>query len=60
MAFTYLKEAITRGAKGEDVMTDNDFDILKQDSNRWNEMESLLKAQYVERNPGGGKIRSRV
>ncbi len=56
MAFTYLKEAITRGAKGEDVMTDTDFDTLKQDSNRWNEMESLLKVQYVERNPGISKI----
>lgn len=55
-AFTYLKEAIKRGAKGEDVITDTDFDILKQDLNRWNEVDALLKAQYFERNPGISKV----
>lgn len=56
MAFSYLKEAIKRGAKGEDVITDTDFDILKQDLKRWNGIDSLLKIQYLERNPGISKL----
>ncbi len=55
-AFNCLKEAVKRGAKGEDVITDTDFDILKQDWNRWNEVDALLKAQYFERNPGISKV----
>ncbi|MBK9489471.1 MAG: hypothetical protein IPO07_12280 [Haliscomenobacter sp.] len=43
MAFSYLKEAIKRGAKGEDVLTDTDLAILKQDLNSWREIDALLK-----------------
>jgi hypothetical protein len=52
IAFRYLKEAIQRGARGEDVLTDTDFNGLRQDVNHWREIEALLKIQYSERYPG--------
>jgi hypothetical protein len=55
-AFVYLKEAIQKGARGEDVMTDTDFDVLKQDLTQWNEIDSLLKEQYFQRYPGISKL----
>lgn len=51
-SFVYLKEAIKRGAAGEDVITDTDFDILRSDVHGWSVIDSLLKVQYANRNPG--------
>ena len=56
MAFTHLKEAIKRGARGEDVLTDTDLAVLKQNLNSWKEITALLKTQYLERNPGISKL----
>jgi hypothetical protein len=51
-AFVYLTEAIIRGAKAEDVITDTDFNTLRSNSIRWSEINALLKLQYLKRNPG--------
>ena len=56
LAFTHLKEAIKRGAKGEDVLTDTDLDILKQNLSSWSEINALLKTQYSKRNPDISKL----
>lgn len=56
LAFSYLKNAIIKGAKGEDVITDTDFNLLKEDSAKWKEIELLLKLQYSQRNPGISKL----
>lgn len=54
-AFRFLKEAIAKGARGEDVLTDTDFTGLQKDLNGWAEIEALLKSQYVAGNPGISK-----
>lgn len=54
-AFSYLKEAIIKGAKGEDVMTDTDLNPLKSDLKNWKVIDSLLQVQYTNRNPGISK-----
>lgn len=54
-AFRFLKEAIVKGARGEDVLTDTDFTGLQKDLNGWAEIEVLLKSQYVASNPGISK-----
>ena len=56
LAFPYLKNAIVKGARGEDVITDTDFNLLKEDTTKWNEIEKLLKLQYAQRNPGITKL----
>lgn len=55
-SFVYLKEAIMRGAAGEDVITDTDFDILRLDVQGWSVIDSLLKVQYANRNAGITKL----
>lgn len=55
-SFVYLKEAIKRGAAGEDVITDTDFDILRLDVQGWSVIDSLLKVQYANRNAGITKL----
>lgn len=51
-AFSNLKEAILHGAKGEDVMTDTDFDGMRMQKESWMEIDLFLKAQYLQKNPG--------
>lgn len=51
-AIIYLKEAITKGAHPEDILTDTDFNGLKQDSITWKQIHILLKVQYAIQNPG--------
>lgn len=55
-ALLYLKAAIIKGARGEDVITDTDFNLLKSDITKWNQIEVLLKEQYLNRNPGITKL----
>lgn len=51
-ALGYLKLAIMKGAKGEDVLTDTDFDSLRADKQLWRDVDTLLKLQYAGKNPG--------
>lgn len=51
-AVGYLKLAIMKGAKGEDVLTDTDFDSLRADKQLWRDVDSLLKQQYAGKNLG--------
>jgi len=50
-SYNYLKNAIRKGAKGENILTDTDFNTLKNNKKEWNIIEDLLKLQYQERNP---------
>lgn len=56
LAFPYLINAIVKGARGEVVVTDTDFNLLKEDTTKWKEIEKLLKLQYAQRNPGITKL----
>lgn len=51
MAFSNLEKAIKKGAKGEDILTDSDLFFLKNNLKKWNEIDTLLKKQYLQRNP---------
>lgn len=55
-AIHYLKIAITKGALGEDVLTDTDFETLRAEIILWAEVEELLKKQYATRNPNITKL----
>lgn len=55
-AVHYLKIAIKNGVKGEDVLTDTDFESLRAEKLLWAEVEELLKQQYANRNPNITKL----
>lgn len=50
-AFISLDSSINKGAKGENVLTDTDFNILRQDSLGWERIDKLLRKQYLDKNP---------
>jgi len=51
-AFYYLEQAIILNAKGENVLTDSDFNILRTKEKEWGRIKNLIKEQYLQNNPG--------
>ena len=50
-SFQYLEKALILGAKGEDIITDSDFNSLKSKENEWERIMSSIKRQYLQNNP---------
>lgn len=51
-SYDYLTKAIQLGSAGEDVLTDTDFDLLREKPKDWDTIEHLINQQFLFKNPG--------